>query len=257
VPSDKWPLVGCVASLIVTLVLTRAYTRIGRRRGWGSAKVAGGVHLHHMAVGILVLLATGLLMVAFWPTGGTRTSLAIAFGIGAGLTLDEFALWLYLRDVYWTPEGRRSVDAMLIAVLIGGLLIFGASPFGIADADTVPRVVALIVITTHLFIAVVVFLKGKHGLGMLSIFLPLLGVVGVIRLAKPTSLWARWFYKPSGAKVARARRRYSETAKRTRYWNRVEDVVGGSPNLGRPDVTVNPPASDTSLMRPRAATDET
>ena len=41
---------------------------------------------------------------------------AIAFGIGMGLTLDEFALWLNLEDVYWPAKGRQSIDAVVVTV---------------------------------------------------------------------------------------------------------------------------------------------
>ena len=58
--------------------------------------------------------------------------LAVLFGAGAALTLDEFALWLHLEDVYWSREGRSSVDAVLIALVVGALLLLGANPF---DAD--------------------------------------------------------------------------------------------------------------------------
>ena len=51
------------------------------------------------------------------------------FGIGSGLTLDEFALWIYLRDVYWAEEGRSSLDAVVVATVIGGLIVLGVAPF--------------------------------------------------------------------------------------------------------------------------------
>ena len=47
---------------------------------------------------------------------------AIAFGVGAALTLDEYALWLNLRDVYWQSQGRESLEALAI---FGGLLAAG------------------------------------------------------------------------------------------------------------------------------------
>jgi hypothetical protein len=49
--------------------------------------------------------------------------MAILYGLGAALTLDEFALWLNLRDVYWAKEGRSSIDAV---ILFGSLLAIGA-----------------------------------------------------------------------------------------------------------------------------------
>jgi hypothetical protein len=57
------------------------------------------------------------------------------FGVGAGLTLDEFALWVRLEDVYWAEEGRTSLDAVVIAALLGGLIVLGFAPFDSADGS--------------------------------------------------------------------------------------------------------------------------
>lgn len=48
--------------------------------------------------------------------------MAVLFGIGAALTIDEFALWLYLKDVYWTKQGRDSIDAIVFVLLIFGIV---------------------------------------------------------------------------------------------------------------------------------------
>jgi hypothetical protein len=87
----------------------------------------GGRHLHHMVFGIGGLLTTGylwLLLVGTDHRASRRTSRLTAggFGVASALTLDEFALWLDLQDVYWSKQGRRSVDA---AVLFGGFLSAG------------------------------------------------------------------------------------------------------------------------------------
>jgi hypothetical protein len=238
VPDGKEPLLLCLLALLIAFVLTRLYTRLARARRWGSANVSGGVHLHHMAVGILLVLGTGLVTIAFWPESPWRELIAIIFGVGAALTLDEFALWLYLADVYWSPEGRRSIDAMLVGLLLGALLLLGASPFGLAEADTVPRAVALAFISVNIAFAAISFLKGKLALGILSVLFPWFGAVGAVRLAKPTSLWARWFYVRRPGNLARARDRYAQSARTTRLWNRFEDIVGGAPHL--PSVVVVP-----------------
>jgi len=117
----KEPLVLCLIAFLVTFALTRLYTRLARARGWGSGSVGGGIHLHHMVVGIVFILGTGFATVAFWPGSPGREVIGILFGVGAALTLDEFALWLYLRDVYWSPEGRSSVDATVIGLVFGTL----------------------------------------------------------------------------------------------------------------------------------------
>ena len=89
----------------------------------------GQTHVHHLVFGILILLAVGYAWLAEIGTGEGRTSLlasrllSILYGVGAALTLDEFALWLNLRDVYWEREGRASIDAV---ILFGSLLAAGA-----------------------------------------------------------------------------------------------------------------------------------
>jgi hypothetical protein len=105
---SREPLVVLLAAFLITFMLTRLYTRLARVRGWGSGSL-GEVHLHHMTIGITLILLSGLLAVALQPRGLGRDVIAIVFGVGAAFTLDEFALWLYLRDVYWYPrDGTRS-----------------------------------------------------------------------------------------------------------------------------------------------------
>jgi hypothetical protein len=87
----------------------------------------GGAHVHHLVWGILLLLVVGYVALMEFGTRSPVSNLvtrlgAVAFGIGAALTLDEFALWLNLQDVYWEKQGRLSVDAVLI---FGGILLVG------------------------------------------------------------------------------------------------------------------------------------
>jgi hypothetical protein len=88
-----------------------------------------GRHIHHLVFGILILLGVGYGWLCDFGTGEGATSvlasrmMSILYGVGAALTLDEFALWLNLRDVYWSREGRSSIDAV---ILFGALLAIGA-----------------------------------------------------------------------------------------------------------------------------------
>jgi len=84
----------------------------------------GGVHIHHLVWGILLLLVVGYVWLLEIGVGSSwiASLTALAFGVGAALTLDEFALWLNLRDVYWQQQGRESIEAVLI---FGGLLSVG------------------------------------------------------------------------------------------------------------------------------------
>jgi hypothetical protein len=116
------------ASFFLTFVITRVLTHWGRERESPFRVLLGGTHVHHLVWGILLLLAVGytwLIQVDAGPNGqrlriGRLT--AVLFGIGAALTLDEFALWLNLEDVYWEREGRASIDAVM---LFGGLVSVG------------------------------------------------------------------------------------------------------------------------------------
>jgi hypothetical protein len=89
---------------------------------------AGQTHIHHSVWGILLLLLVGYGGLLPFGAGEERSSVAfsrltaVLYGVGAALTLDEFALWLHLKDVYWTREGRASVDATF---LFGALISAG------------------------------------------------------------------------------------------------------------------------------------
>jgi hypothetical protein len=84
----------------------------------------GGRHIHHMTFGIIGLLVVGYLWMLEIGTAHRLSSRLTsgAYGAGAALTLDEFALWLNLQDVYWAKQGRESIDAV---VLFGALLSMG------------------------------------------------------------------------------------------------------------------------------------
>ncbi len=92
----------------------------------------GGRHLHHLVFGIGGLLATGYLWLLLVGTdhrqAGASRATSVSYGVASALTLDEFALWLTLQDVYWAKQGRASVDA---AAVFGGLLSMGlwGAPF--------------------------------------------------------------------------------------------------------------------------------
>jgi hypothetical protein len=87
-----------------------------------------GRHIHHLVFGITILLLVGYGWLVEAGSGGQPTSvlagrtLSLLYGAGAALTLDEFALWLNLEDVYWAREGRASIDAV---ILFGTLLLVG------------------------------------------------------------------------------------------------------------------------------------
>ena len=116
-------------SFFVTFAIIRAITH-SIRAGVGPFHNmnAGGRHIHHLVWGILVLLVVGYFWLLRVGSGEDKKSRAMSrltamlYGIGAALTLDEFALLLNLRDVYWEREGRESIDAV---ILFGAILSIG------------------------------------------------------------------------------------------------------------------------------------
>jgi hypothetical protein len=213
-----------LAAFLLTFLATRAITR-AIRQGRGPFRNAnlGGVHVHHQVYGIFLVLGVGTAEFTYRPPAPWADVLAVLFGVGAALTLDEFALWLHLEDVYWEREGRSSVDAVLVALIVGALLLVGLNPF--ADESGDGALVAALAIAGNLVFALVAILKGRVVLGVVGVFVPLLALVAAVRLARPTSPWAHRRY--GERRMARARRRFPP-GRRTR-WDRLVDVFAGSP----------------------------
>lgn len=174
-----WMLIG----FLVTYAVTRAITvQIKQRKESGTGAESGpikdihiaGVHVHHQVWGILLVLMVGLLTFRFSPGSPWVEVLATLFGVGAALALDEFALWLHLEDVYWSEEGKKSIDAVLIAAVFGLVLLVGTSPLGVdAEQATAAGVwVTAGAVLAHIAICVVCLLKGKLVLGLAGLPLP-------------------------------------------------------------------------------------
>jgi len=92
----------------------------------------GGRHLHHMVFGIGGLLTVGYAWLGLFGVsaagGKASKATAVGYGVASALTLDEFALWLNLQDVYWAKQGRQSVDAVAVFGSLLSVGIWGA-PF--------------------------------------------------------------------------------------------------------------------------------
>jgi hypothetical protein len=227
--AGREPLLLMLCASLLTFALTRLYTRLARVRRWGSGRV-GDVHVHHMVLGNVLMLVCGMLEIAFQPADLGLDLLALGFGVGAAFVLDEFALTVHLRDVYWTPEGRHSIEMSIIWALLGLLLLTGISPFGIHDQTEVPRIIGFALVTLSILLSVVTCLKGKLTLGLLSIFLPPVGVIAAVRLARPGSVWAQLFY--GADKIARARVRFDPaTSRLEELRHAVADLLGGRHDL--------------------------
>ena len=120
-----WMFLAILFTFLVTRVVTRMIRSGSSRGGLGNVSI-GGNHIHHQVFGILIMIGTGIFLISNTPEGPGLAGAAAAFGVGIGLTVDEFALWLHLQDVYWSQQGRKSVDAMFCVLVITGTLIGGA-----------------------------------------------------------------------------------------------------------------------------------
>jgi hypothetical protein len=220
-----------LGAFLVSFLFIRTSARLMRspKVSWwpGSVKTSGGLHVHHLVFGIVLLLLCGFLGLSLAPASPWDGILAAGFGIGAGLTLDEFALWVHLEDVYWSEAGRQSIDAVVVATLIGGLILLGLAPFDTSNAS--PGLSLALILAIDVLVCVIAILKGRRLLGLIGVFIPPVAIVGALRLASPSSPWARRVYKPESKKLARSRARFARARARQR---RLLDLIGGGPSEG-------------------------
>ena len=246
----KEPMFLLFIAFFVTFVLTRVYTRLARVYGWGSAS-AGGVHMHHMVPGVILMAVCGALgFTTVYDNGVAAGILAIGFGAGTALTLDEFAMIFHVRDVYWSEEGRTSVDAMLMGLAFAGLLLVGFAPLDFEKEGDAAGFgfIFFVALACNAVLAAITFMKKKPFFGVCALLIPTVGFWSSIRLGKPDSPWAHWFYDPERGKP---RRRAKRERKRQRSINRFvhgwlgrferwfSDLVGGAPQVPAPDDPVH------------------
>ena len=207
VDKGELPALLLLVSFGLTFGITRFITHSIRseRFSWLGNVEAGNTHIHHLVWGICLLLVSGLLAVAVQPPLEVT---AIVFGIGAALTLDEFALWLHLDDVYWSEQGRQSIDAVIVFAIVSGFMVLGAYPVSFEDSGTGVGAVIGIVVSLAIGWAFVIvcFMKGKLIWGVLGLYISPIAIVAALRLARPSSWWARNKYDEG--KLERSRHRY-------------------------------------------------
>jgi hypothetical protein len=233
----KQPLLLLFLGFLITFLFIRLSVRMIRAGvSWWPGNInRGGLHIHHVVFGVALMTAAGV--ASFAPFSATlfwRSLFAAGFGIGTALVLDEFALILHLKDVYWTEEGRRSVDAVFLGVALTGLLVLGASPLGVDDIAPGERASRWDITASMLInalLVIVTLVKGKVWTGLIGILAPMFAFFGAVRLARPSSPWARRFYRAGSRKTRRALRRESRwhgRATRARRW--LGDGVAGKPD---------------------------
>ncbi|MFE7429223.1 hypothetical protein ACF1BP_29420 [Streptomyces sp. NPDC014735] len=231
----KLPLLLALAAFVLTFAVTRVVTRM-IRAGKGPFRniTPGGLHVHHVVPGVVLSVVGGFGAVASGRHGISAAVCAVIFGTGAGLVLDEFALILHLDDVYWTEEGRQSVEVVVLTAALVLLVLAGFSPLGVNELSSDEQMsrlgVALTLIVNFCFVLIALF-KGKARMAVLGTLVPFVALIGAIRLARPTSVWARRFYR--GRHRARARavlRAYHHDVRWAGPRRRLQDLIGGAPD---------------------------
>jgi hypothetical protein len=267
VHTGRLPLFCFFVAFVASFGLIRLSVRLIRAevRWWPGNVTPGDLHVHHMVFGVVLMVVGGVAELAV-PTDpvGWRATAAAVFGLGTALVLDEFAVMLHLRDVYWTSAGRLSIDAVFVAAGITALLLLGVSPVGVYDlADYLElpstgdaAAVLVIAVVVFFLLATVTLLKGKIWTGLVGVFVPILFFVGAIRIARPGSPWARWRYHARPRKLAQAEyreQRFRRPVERAKIW--LQDLLAGHPDppagipgdgRRRPDPPLRTPADRES-----------
>ncbi|MFI5718300.1 hypothetical protein [Nocardia sp. NPDC051750] len=243
IAAGRLPLLCFLIGFIIGFLVIRVSVRLirARVRWWPGNLKSGGVHIHHMVFGVVLVLISGMGLIATSDNSGPAVAagLAASFGVGAALVLDEFALLYYLRDVYWEEQGRTSVDAVFVALAVTGLLLLGLHPLWLLEVNGLrdqpggwARALVVGFALVNLALAAVVIAKGKIWTGLFGMFfLPLL-VVGALRLSRPGAPWARWRYGGRRRLMYRAivrERRYRRPVVRAKIF--VQDLIAGKPDV--------------------------
>ncbi|CAM5674053.1 hypothetical protein SAVIM338S_07115 [Streptomyces avidinii] len=232
----KLPLLLALSAFVVTFAVTRIITRM-IRAGKGPFRnvTPGGLHVHHAVPGVILMTVGGFTgIVAAGRSGWGAAVAAVLFGMGTGLVLDEFALILHLSDVYWSKEGTISIEVVIMTTALASLLLCGFLPLGVdglTPDEERNRMTAIATVALNLLAAVVALFKGKPRMAVLGAVVPIIAIVAAVRLARPTSWWARRLYKSRAKARARSlKRAYHHDRRWSGLRRRVDYLVGGAPS---------------------------
>ncbi|MFE7133328.1 hypothetical protein ACFVIM_20950 [Streptomyces sp. NPDC057638] len=239
VEPGKLPTLLAITAFVLTFLIVRTITRLIRAgRGPFRNITPGGLHIHHVVPGVILTVVGGFGAVDSGRYGLAAQLSAIVFGVGAGLVLDEFALIVHVDDVYWTEEGRQSVEAVVLATALALLTLSGFSPLGVSSLtaeERVNRTTLILTLVVNFLFVLVALAKGKPRMALIGTLVPFVAVFGAVRLARPGSLWARRCYR--GRPRARARSRI-RSYRHDRRWDRprraFQNLIGGTPDRPAP-----------------------
>jgi lysyl-tRNA synthetase class 2 len=240
VANDRQGVFLVLVGFLGSFAFIRMSTRMIRAEvSWwpGNIESESGLHVHHLVFGIITMMVAGTLGFAAFGHSPLTEICALLFGIGVGLTIDEFALWVYLEDVYWAEQGRSSIDATVIAAALIGMIVIGVNPFEASDegATVIESIIAWLLI---LFFIGAAFLKGRRLHGILGIFFTPLAIYATCRIGKPDSAWAhRRYGERRPKKQAKAEARFHPGRRTDRFKEAFRDIVGGKPSEGMTHAT--------------------
>ncbi|MEW2399205.1 hypothetical protein [Streptomyces sp. NPDC046862] len=238
----KLPLLLALTSFVLTFVITRVITRM-IRAGKGPFRNidSGGVHIHHVVPGVLLTISGGFGAVASGRNGFGAALCAVLFGVGVGLVLDEFALILHLDDVYWSEQGRKSVEMVVLTAALVGLVLLGFLPFGVnnlSDDEMAGRGGAVLTVALNFLFALLALSKGKARLAIFGVIVPFIAVIGALRVARPGSPWAKRFYRGRPRTRAKSQlRAYHHDRRWVVLGRKFQDWIGGAPDAPAVDST--------------------
>ncbi|MEV4428712.1 hypothetical protein ACN9M0_09535 [Streptomyces sp. R-07] len=232
VEPGKLPMLLALTSFVLTFLVTRTVTRLIRAgKGPFGNVSSGGLHIHHVVPGVVLAVLGGFGAVGSGRHGVGAAVFAVVFGIGAGLVLDEFALILHLDDVYWSEDGRKSVEVVVLTAALVGLALSGFSPLGVDDMtadERQDRTTFILTLALNFLLILVTLVKGKFRMAVIGTLVPFVAIVGAVRLARPGSWWSRHFYRRRHRARARSRiRTYRHDRRWTKVRRRVQDLIGG------------------------------
>lgn len=240
VANDRQGVFLVLVGFIGSFAFIRMSTRMIRAEvSWwpGNIESESGLHVHHLVFGIITMMLAGTLGFAGFGHSPLTEICAFFFGVGAGLTIDEFALWVYLEDVYWAEQGRSSIDATVIAAALIGLIVLGGNPFE-ASSEGVTAIESIFAWMLVLSFVAASFLKGRRLHGILGVFLPPLAIYATCRIGKPDSPWAhRRYGEKHPKKQAKAEARFHPGRRTDRFKEAFRDIVGGKPSEGMTHAT--------------------
>jgi hypothetical protein len=182
IAAGKLPLMLCFIAFVLTFQTTRLITRLIRdgRGPFRNNVTSGGIHVHHAVPGLILLIIGAFTVVGDVDSLPWLCVAGLAVGIGVSLVLDEFALILYLEDVYWSGEGQLSVQKVSLTAACLGLFLVGFSSVRVDDVDSTELLFRLsatgVVVADEALVVICVF-KGKYRTALFGQFLPPLALL--------------------------------------------------------------------------------